>query len=649
MCGIAGVLDPHSETPADQLQAVTSAMTDALRHRGPDDRGVWVDAAHGVALGNRRLAIIDISPTGHQPMQSGNGRLTMVFNGEVYNHRALRAELEREGRSFRGGSDTEVLLAAIERWGLRPALQRCNGMFALALWDRSTRRLHLARDRMGEKPLYYGMAGRVLAFGSELAALRAHPDFTPLIDRGAVAAYLRFTYVPCPHSIYAGVSKLPPGTILTVDQGRPTPAPSAYWSLHEAAERGAAEASANGSPHDEVEQLRTLLIDAVRLRMESDVPLGAFLSGGVDSSAVVALMQQARPDRVVRTFTISMPEAGFDESVEAASVARHLGTDHTAVALASSDAMDAVHRLPDIYDEPFADPSGLATVLVSQVARRTVTVALSGDGGDELFGGYNRYVLSRSVWRWIRHLPPSVRSTAARALLAVPPARWDELFAGLGRLLTPRLRLRQPGAKAQKLAQLLEASDGRELYRSLVSSWSDPSGLVGTREPTTVLDDPGRWPGLAGITEQMMFLDMSTALPDGMLTKVDRASMSASLEARVPFLDHRVVEHSLGLPLRLKIREGRGKWVLRRVLDRYVPRELVDRPKMGFDPPVGTWLRGPLRPWAEELFDPRRLADEGWFDPAPIRARWSDHLEGRRDWTYSLWTVLMFQAWLDRR
>ena len=647
MCGIAGVLDPYCETPADQLRDITSAMTASLHHRGPDDGGVWVDAAHGVALGNRRLSIVDLSPTGHQPMHSVNGELTMVFNGEVYNHRSLRRDLERDGRSFRGTSDTEVLLVAIEHWGLHEALRRCNGMFALALWDRTSRSLHLARDRIGEKPLYYGRTGRHLAFGSELKALRAHPGFANSVDRTVVAAYLRYTYVPSPYSIYEGLKKLPPGTVLRVGEGS-VPDPHAYWSLHDEAERGRANASGI-DPVEAEERLHDLLLDAVGERMDADVPVGAFLSGGVDSSAVVALMQAARPGTVVRTFTVSMPDAGFDESREAAAVARHLGTDHTSVELSASHALGVIPELPDIYDEPFADPSQLSTVLVARAARPHVAVALSGDGGDELFGGYNRYVLSRSAWRWVRHLPRPARSAGARALLAVPPGRWDDLFRHVGRHLPQRLRLRQPGGKAQKLAEVMAASDGAELYLTLVSQWSDPAALVGAREASTLVSDRMGWPDLAGITESMMFLDTAMALPDGMLTKVDRATMSASLEARVPLLDHRVVEQCLALPLSLKIRGGTGKWLLRRLLDRYVPRELVDRPKMGFDPPIGAWLRGPLRPWAEELLTPRRLADEGWFDPAPIRCRWSEHLDGRRNWDYHLWTILMFQAWLERQ
>jgi asparagine synthase (glutamine-hydrolysing) len=643
MCGIAGLLDPSRGTSAAELEAVALAMADTLHRRGPDDRGAWADAEAGVALASRRLAIVDLSPLGHQPMASACGRFTVAYNGEVYNHRDLRSELERAGYDFRGQSDTEVLLAAVCVWGLDGALARCNGMFAFALWDRDARALHLVRDRLGEKPLYYGRAGRRLVFGSELKALRAHPEFAPDVDRDALAAYLRLSYVPSPHTIYRGVHKLPAGTVLTVgpELGSTLPPPRPYWSLATAVTEARSHPF-TGAAEDACEELDRLLRDAVASRMQADVPLGAFLSGGVDSSTVVALMQ-AQSDRPVRTFTIAMPAAGFDESREALAVARHLGTDHTSVELTPDDALALVPRLPELYDEPFADPSQLPTLLVSQVARRDVTVALSGDGGDEVFAGYNRHLVGRRLWQPLERVPGPVRAAFGRALLRVPPSWWDRAADR-----SPgRATIRNAGDKMQKLGALLGAATSSERYRAFTSQWPDPAELVvGGSEPHTLLNDAARWPPGLDATELMVFLDTAVSLPDDMLTKVDRASMGASLEARVPLLDHRVVELAWRLPLEMRIRGREGKWVLRRVLDGYVPDRLVSRPKMGFDPPLGEWLRGPLREWAEGLLDERRLRGEGFIEPGPVRAAWHEHLSGRRNWDYRLWAILMFEAWL---
>jgi len=649
LCGIAGVLDVRRATTPEELAGFASTMSETLRHRGPDDGGVWADGSAGVALANRRLAVLDLSPAGHQPMHSRSGRYTMVFNGEIYNHRDLRRRVENGGPALRGHSDTEVLLAAVDAWGLERALGECNGMFALALWDAGSRSLKLARDRLGEKPLYYGWAGAHVVFGSELKALRAHPAFVPHVDRGALALYLRLTFVPSPHCIFERVYKLSPGTVLTIPEGlgvgSALPVAVPFWSLRRAVETGRAEPFA-GSPRDAVDRLEELLVDAVGLRLDADVPVGAFLSGGVDSSTVAALMQ-ARLGRPVRTFTISMPDAGFDESDDARAVADHLGTRHVSVELSASDALDAIPRLPGIYDEPFADPSQLPTLLVAEVARAEVTVALSGDGGDEVFAGYNRHVLSRYAWRRVGRVPLPLRRLGARALLGVGHDRWDAVVGAVGPHLPGSLRVRNPGDKVQKLAELLRVPDAGALYPALVTQW-DGAGLTGVDAvPGTLMDDRSSWPRSLDSTELMMFLDTAIALPDGMLTKVDRATMAVGLEARVPFLDHRVVEFAWTLPLDLKIRDNRGKWALRRVLDRHVPKALVDRPKMGFDPPVGSWLKGPLREWSESLLDARRLADEGWLQPGPVRQRWSEHVSGRRNWDYPLWTVLMFQAWLD--
>jgi asparagine synthase (glutamine-hydrolysing) len=650
MCGIAGLIDPTLREDPEGLGRLATSMGDRLAHRGPDDAGTWVEPRWGVGLTHRRLSIFDLSPLGHQPMASADGRWVVTLNGEIYNHLALRGELEGRGHRFRGHSDTEVLLAAFGEWGFEGALRRANGMFAIGAWDAETRTLHLARDRLGEKPLYYGWIGRTFLFGSELKAFAAHPAFRPEIDRTSLGLFLRLKYVPTPRSIYVGVSKLPPGTYATVDPTVPggVVGPTAFWSAEDAIRRGV-EDPLDVAPEEAVDRLEALLLDAVGIRMEADVPLGAFLSGGVDSSTVVALMQ-AQGSRPVRTFTIGFHEAAFDEAASAAAVARHLGTDHTELYVTPGDAMDVIPRLPEVYDEPFSDSSQIPTYLVSELARRHVTVSLSGDGGDELFGGYHRHVWGGSVGRVVRWTPAGARRAAARALLSVSPARWESVMGAVDPVLPARLRQRNPGDKAHKLATALGAERADLLYLALVSHWDGdvPARGIGGREaggmaPVTTVAD-----SLSDPANQMMALDLLTYLPDDILAKVDRASMAHALEARPPILDHRVVELAWRMPLSLKIRAGRGKWALRQVLARRVPPALVDRPKMGFGIPIGTWLRGPLRSWAEDLLDPARLREEGYLEPGPIRIRWAEHLSGRRNHQYELWDVLMFQAWLAR-
>jgi asparagine synthase (glutamine-hydrolysing) len=627
----------------DALYEQARLMADTLRHRGPDDQGVWTDPDAGVALGFRRLSILDLSPTGHQPMSSGDGRYVVVYNGEIYNFQDLREELEKRGAHFRGTSDTEVLLEGCSCWGPEATIPRLWGMFAIALWDRQERTLLLARDRLGKKPLYYWQDGATFLFGSELKALRAHPSFSAEIDRDALAAYLRFGYVPAPLCIYRNAHKLPQGCMAVVHAGHP-PETRPYWDARQVVRDGL-RGRLDLSDGEAADQLDTLLRDAVARRMIADVPLGAMLSGGFDSSTVVALMQ-AQSSRPVRTFTIGFHEAAYNEAEDAKEVARHLGTDHTELYVTPREALDVIPRLPTLYDEPFADSSQIPTFLVSALARRHVTVALSGDGGDELFGGYTRYQWADAIWRRVRRLPLGVRGGVARAIKAWPPERWDSLYGAVKWAVPGRVRQTLPGDKAHKLAELLTADRPDTLYHRLVSLWKSPCELVvGGQEPASVLLDPAVRELVPDFTERMMLLDLVTYLPDDILVKVDRASMGVSLEARCPLLDHRVVEWVWRLPNRFKNRDGQSKWLLRKVLGRYVPPELVERPKMGFGVPIDAWLRGPLREWAEELLDEGRMWEQGLLRPEPIRAAWAGHLSGRRNDQYRLWAVLMFQAW----
>jgi asparagine synthase (glutamine-hydrolysing) len=643
MCGVAGLWDRRAATAPEALATAARGMTDTLLHRGPDAGDVWCDAEAGIALGHRRLSIIDLSPAGAQPMVSSCGRFVLSYNGEVYNAEDLRPDLIGAGRTFRGHSDTEIIVEGLAVWGVEATIAKLIGMFAMAIWDRRDRVLHLVRDRLGIKPMYWASAGGLFLFGSELKALRAHKGWQPELDRDAVSSYLRFAYVPGPATIYRGVRKLPPGTILTLRAGpKPEPEIEAYWTLEAVARTGQARRFA-GTEAEAIDALDTLLGDAVRRRMVADVPLGAFLSGGIDSSTVVALMQK-HSTRPVRSFSIGFREAAYNEAQHAAAVARHLGTDHTELYVEPAHALDVIPRLPELYDEPFGDPSEIPTFLVSEMTRRHVTVALSGDGGDELFAGYERYFRAQSVLRRLFWLPKPARAAAGAALGALPPAAWS----GIERLVPSRLRPPQLGDKARKLARVL-AGDSADFYRLVASHWADPDAVVqGGAEPPHRHLDPRLVDLVPDPVERMQFIDTVTYLPDDILTKVDRASMAVSLEARVPILDHRVVAFSWSLPAPLKARDGGGKWLLRRVLDRYVPRHLVERPKMGFGVPIDVWLRGPLRDWAEALLAERRLAVEGVFDPAPIRAKWQGHVSGARNDQYPLWNVLMFQAWKER-
>jgi asparagine synthase (glutamine-hydrolysing) len=647
LCGIAGIFDPKATTNGHELAQVVARMTDALRHRGPDDSGQWAEPSAGIALGHRRLAVLDLSQAGHQPMISAAGRYVLTYNGEIYNFKRLRPELERAGVRFAGHGDTEVLLAGIETWGLHETLGRCNGMFAFALWDRHERTLTLARDRLGEKPLYYGRVGAHIVFASELGAIRRHPQLRERVDRAALAAHLRYGYVPAPNSILEGVAKLGAGQLLRIDANacehlKPTP----WWSLAEVARAAGTTTGAGAGDEDE---LHELLGDAVRLRLAADVPLGALLSGGVDSSTLVALMRHYGTG-AVRTFSVGFEDPAFNEANHAAAVAAHLECEHTELRLSGGDALDAVPQLASVCDEPFADPAIIPTLLIARLARRHVTVAFAGDGGDELFRGYPRYRWAELMQRSLGRFPLGVRHNLAALVRQLPLEPVNRLGAILG---APAHEL--AGDRLLKLAEIAGGTgrtgtgtlESERLYERLVACWLDPPVLGAdyainpmfavANEAVTGRDRVGR----------MALADSLTYLPDDILTKVDRASMSASLEARVPLLDHRVVELAWRMvPEQMRV-GGMEKRPLREILYRYVPRELVERPKRGFEVPLADWLRGPLRGWAEDMLAPERLAAEGFLEPSVIMRHWHEHLSGQRNWHRRLWPVLMFQSWLD--
>ncbi|HEV2424640.1 MAG TPA: asparagine synthase (glutamine-hydrolyzing) [Terriglobia bacterium] len=663
MCGVAGFVQ-FRPAERQELEDRARRMAGQLAHRGPDDAGSWAEPEAGAGLGFRRLSIIDLSPAGHQPMCSASGRYVIVFNGEVYNFADLRAELEPLGHRFRGHSDTEVMLAAIEHWGLETAVRRFRGMFAFALWDGRDRVLHLVRDRLGIKPLYYGFADaagrpsgqgaraakRVLLFASELKAMRAYPGFAPEIDRDALAVFLRHTYIPSPYSIYRGVAKLPPGCIISFPCGGASDPgaaqPRAWWSFRQVAEEGENEPFVG--PMEEAQlELEQLLRESIRLRMIADVPLGAFLSGGIDSSIVVALMQ-AESTRPVQTFTVGFGEAEFNEAAHARRVAEHLHTDHHEIVVTPEQARAVIPKLATMYDEPFADSSQIPTHLVSTLARSRVTVSLSGDGADELFGGYNYFSAAPPLWNRLRSFPWSLRRLAAAGAESLSPGAYNRLLRG--RRVAPTFTGKGTGGqRIHKAAQALRARDICELHRAFATHWDRPETVViNAREPSTVFVNPSLQPMLSDASARMMANDALMYLPDDILTKVDRASMAVSLEARVPVLDHRVVEFAARLPIELKIREGKGKWLLRQILYRHVPASIVERPKMGFGVPVGVWIRGPLREWAESLLDASRLKREGVLRPKPVRRLWKEHLNGEVNAPDALWAVLMFQSWLER-
>lgn len=655
MCGIAGFLEPATGRQAEDARTIILGMMDAIVHRGPDDAGIWHDPVTGITLGHRRLSIVDLSPAGRQPMESPSGRFLIVFNGEIYNHRELRRKLADTGVEpvWRGHSDTETLVACFDVWGIEETIRHAVGMFAFGVWDRHDRRLILGRDRLGEKPLYYGCQHGVFLFGSQLKALQGHPAFVGEIDRGAIALLLRYNNVPAPASIYHDIHKLPPGCLLTVawdalGANGVKAVPKAYWRLADVVEQGMNDPVPTRDPEGVIDQLDRLLGDAVARQMLADVPLGAFLSGGIDSSTVVALMQ-SRSGCPVRTFSIGFDEAGYNEADHARAVARHLGTEHTDLYVTPDMALEVIPRLPDLYDEPFADSSQIPTFLLARLTRRHVTVSLSGDGGDELFGGYNRYRVAPSIWNRFGKWPVPMRRALASVLQSVPPSVCDGWMNRIGRWLPRKTRFAQPADKIFKLSTILSAATPAEVYLGLVSHWHAAHLVAGAREDPSIswcrsdgVMDP------SGFVQKMMAWDLAGYLPDDILVKLDRAAMGVSLETRVPFLDHRVVEFAWRIPVSMKINQGQGKWILRQVLRRYLPDTLIERPKMGFGVPIDSWLRGPMRDWAESLLDPARLRHEGYLEPGPIRQKWREHLEGKRNWQHQLWIVLMFQSWLER-
>lgn len=628
MCGFSGFIFTATKNAYD-YSSTLEAMGSVIAHRGPDASGYWFDVSHGVGLGHVRLSILELSDAGAQPMHSANERFVISFNGEIYNHLAIRSQLEQQigAVSWRGHSDTETLLECISVWGVEKTLQATVGMFAFALWDKQSTELILARDRLGEKPLYWGWCNDVLLFGSDLASLKAHPGFDAMVDRNSLALLMRYNCIPAPYSIYEGVEKLKAGHFVRIKKGqkRAEITPQSYWSFKDIVESGITSPF-TGSDEQAVDALESLLNQSISGQMLADVPLGAFLSGGVDSSTVVALMQK-QSSSPIQTFAIGFDEPGYNEAVYAKEVATHLGTSHTELYVSAKDALAVVPKLPHIYSEPFADSSQLPTFLVSRMAKQHVTVALSGDGGDELFGGYNPYQFAPRIWSKLQLLPLPLRQIACRILSGLPLPD-----------------------KLAKLLRVLPAKDKEQFYRILMSHWENPGQLViGGSEYPTLINSPEQWPKADSFEHWMMAMDAGQYMVDDILVKVDRAAMANSLETRVPLLDHRVVELAWQLPLHMKIRDGVGKWVLREVLYRHVPREMIERPKKGFSVPLGHWLRGPLRDWAEALLNKQRLEQEGYFNSGVVRRVWTDHLQGKRDHARKLWGVLMFQAWLEKQ
>lgn len=645
MCGIAGFLNQNTSWSPEAAQDVLKNMGMQIAHRGPDDAANWFEPDMQLGFSHRRLAIVDLSPAGKQPMQSASGRYMIVYNGEIYNHIEIRNILEREGysKNWRGHSDTETLLAGIEQWGLEECIQKCIGMFAVAVADLQEKKLYLVRDRIGEKPLYYGWQEKSFIFASELKAFRSHPAFRGQINPQVLPLYLKYNYIPAPYSIYKNIHKLEAGCILELSLTDFSSKVSRYWSAQSALSEVLTGKSQTEPVEGVVDSLEKLLKDAISKQMMADVPLGAFLSGGVDSSTIVALMQ-SQSQRPVKTFSIGFDEKNYNEAEHAKAVARHLKTEHTELYVKSREAQDVIPLLPSLYDEPFADSSQIPTYLVSKMTRKHVTVALSGDAGDELFCGYSRYQMTKKIWSKVSVAPLFMRKQMAHILTMLSPGQWNLIMAPLG--LTQE---RNIGDKIHKGAGALSSRSTLDLYQYFITHFSNPNSILAGDSTGSVKDtETVGLPGLGDI-ETMMLNDLLHYLPDDILVKVDRAAMGVSLEARVPFLDHRVVEFAARLPLEYKIRDGESKWILRQILYKYVPREMIERPKMGFGIPLDVWLRGPLREWAESLINIKKLSEDGFFNPQAVNKLWSEHVSGKRNWAYHLWDVLMFQAWLEQQ
>jgi len=644
MCGFVGVMSKNKAMLDFNL--ITS-MTNAIAHRGPDDSGFWNDQPAGIALGHRRLSIVDLSPAGHQPMHSPSKRYVLVFNGEIYNHQEIRTRLCEH--SWIGTSDTETLLMAIERWGIHKTIELCVGMFAFAIWDNHMRELILGRDRMGEKPIYYGWQGNSknssFLFGSELKALKNHPSFLPKINRQALSLFMEYSYVPTPHSIYQDIFKLKPGHLLTVSLDKHKPTIEPYWSFIDMVK--SSNTSKLYEPEkDVVDKLESLLKSVIKQQMVADVPVGAFLSGGVDSSTIAAIMQ-SQSNIPINTFTIGFKEEIYNEAIYAKAIANHLKTNHTELYVTPQQALDVIPGLPGLYCEPFADSSQIPTFLVSKLAREKVTVAVTGDGGDELFSGYNRYTLTKELWCKIFHLPVWARSFIASSMTSLSPNSWNIIANSVPSLVPKSLRLNNLGEKIHKAAKVITTKQFDDFYLGLVTHCKPEEIVIGSHEQKPLLNYKQSGFTLFDDVEKMMIIDAMTYLPDDILVKVDRASMAVSLESRIPFLDHRVVDFAWRIPQSMKINKGSSKWILREILYKHVPKHLINRPKMGFAVPIDTWLRGPLRDWAENLLDENRLKQEGFFHPEPIRNKWLEHLSGKKNWQHFLWNVLMFQSWLN--
>jgi len=652
MCGLVGFVAVGSPRREDIVHVRTQVET--LIHRGPDDNGIWADTDSRVVLGHSRLSIQDLSRDGHQPMISHSGRYVVVYNGEIYNFKKIKEEIKESGcNSFiRGNSDTEILLLAIETWGFEKTLSKIIGMFSIVLWDKKYKQIFLARDRFGEKPLYYCLVNGVFMFASELKALRCHPFFTKEIDRNILSVFFRKKYVPAPNTIYKNVYKVPAGSYLTLSLGNDTaiemslPLPRPYWSLDKIIQ-DAKMNQFNGSDAEAIDSLDSLISESINGQMIADVPIGAFLSGGFDSSVIATLMQKKSMSKI-NTFTIGFNETAYNEANHAKEIADFLGTNHTELYVTAEESMSVIDYLPSMYDEPFSDASQIPTALLCKFARKNVTVALSGDGGDELFGGYERHILAGSIEKFNNQFPFLIRNLIAKGIKLFSTQYWDSLFSLLNNIIPKKLHYNHPGYKIYKLATVMQARNEEHLYKLLTSSWSDSDSLViDGFEDNVVSSKLSDLSFQADIREKMMYMDSVEYLADDILVKMDRASMSSSLETRVPLLDHRICEFAWRLPLEMKIRGDQGKWILRQVLYKYVPKKLVERPKMGFNVPIGDWLRGPLRDWAEDLLDESKIKREGYLNPRLVRIKWNEHLSGKKDLQYCLWDVLMFQSWLE--